>query len=49
MLSPEHKVGQDGKIIIRMLMGEMAHKTPQITFHPTNSASSTALIERYKQ
>jgi hypothetical protein len=37
---PEHKSGQDGKIIIRMLMREMAHRTPQIIFHPTNSASS---------
>jgi hypothetical protein len=37
---PEHKVGQDERIIIRMLMREMAQKTPQITCHPTNSASS---------
>jgi hypothetical protein len=37
---PEHKAGQDGKIIIKMLMREMAHRTPQIIFHPTNSASS---------
>jgi hypothetical protein len=36
---PENKSGQDGKIIIRMLMREMAHRTPQITFHPTNSAN----------
>jgi hypothetical protein len=37
---PEHKVGQDRKIMIRMLMREMVHRTPQIIFHPTNSASS---------
>jgi hypothetical protein len=37
---PEHKAGQDGKIIIKMLMREMNHRTPQIVFHPTNSASS---------
>jgi hypothetical protein len=37
---PEHKVGQDGKIIVRILMREMVHRTPQIIFHPTNSASS---------
>jgi hypothetical protein len=37
---PEHKSGQDGIIIIRILMREMAHRTPQIIFHPTNSASS---------
>jgi hypothetical protein len=37
---PEHKAGQDGKIIVKMLMREMAHRTPQIIFHPTNSASS---------
>jgi hypothetical protein len=37
---PEQKAGQDGKIIIKMLMREMNHRTPQIVFHPTNSASS---------
>jgi hypothetical protein len=37
---PDQKVGQDGKVIIRMLMREMAHRTPQIIFHPTNAASS---------
>jgi hypothetical protein len=37
---PEQKVGQDGKIIIKMLMREMVHRTPQIIFHPTNAASS---------
>jgi hypothetical protein len=37
---PDQKVGQDGKIIIKMLMREMVHRTPQIIFHPTNSASS---------
>jgi len=37
---PDQKAGQDGKIIIRMLMREMAHRTPSIIFHPTNSASS---------
>jgi hypothetical protein len=37
---PDQKVGQDGKVIIRMLMREMVHRTPQIIFHPTNSASS---------
>jgi hypothetical protein len=37
---PDTKVGQDGKIIIRMLMREMVHRTPSIIFHPTNSASS---------
>jgi hypothetical protein len=37
---PEQKVGQDGKIIIKMLIREMARRTPQIVFHPTNSASS---------
>jgi hypothetical protein len=37
---PEHKVGQDGKIIIRMSMREMVHQTPQIIFHSKNSASS---------
>jgi hypothetical protein len=37
---PEHKRGQDGKIIIRMLMREMAHRTPSIIFHPTNSSTS---------
>jgi hypothetical protein len=37
---PDQKEGQDGKIIIKMLMREMAHRTPSIVFHPTNSASS---------
>jgi hypothetical protein len=37
---PEHKAGKDGKIIIKNLMREMAHKTPSIIFHPTNSATS---------
>jgi hypothetical protein len=37
---PEHKVGQDRKIIIRMLMRKMVHQTPQIIFHLTNSVSS---------
>jgi hypothetical protein len=37
---PEQKAGQDGKMIIKMLMREMNHRTPQIVFHPTNSASS---------
>jgi hypothetical protein len=37
---PDQKVGQDGKIIIKMLMREMAHRTPSIIFHPTNSATS---------
>jgi hypothetical protein len=37
---PDTKVGQDGKIIIRMLMREMVHRTPSTIFHPTNSASS---------
>jgi hypothetical protein len=37
---PEQKAGQDGKIIIKMLMREMNHRTPQIVFHPMNSASS---------
>jgi hypothetical protein len=37
---PDQKVGQDGKIIIKMLMREMVHRTPSIIFHPTNSASS---------
>jgi hypothetical protein len=37
---PEHKAGKDGKIIIKNLMREMAHKTPTIIFHPTNSATS---------
>ena len=37
---PEHKKGQDGKIIIKMLMREMAHRTPSIIFHPTNSSTS---------
>jgi hypothetical protein len=37
---PENKKGQDGKIIVRMLMREMAHRTPSIVFHPTNSATS---------
>jgi hypothetical protein len=37
---PDRKVGQDGKIIIKMLMREMVHRTPSIIFHPTNSASS---------
>jgi hypothetical protein len=36
---PDTKVGQDGKIIIRMLMREMLHRTPSIIFYPTNSAS----------
>jgi hypothetical protein len=38
---PDQKVGQDGNVIIRMLMREMVHRTPQIIFHPTNSASSS--------
>jgi hypothetical protein len=37
---PDQKVGQDGKVIIRMLVREMAHRTPQIIFHPANAASS---------
>jgi hypothetical protein len=37
---PEHKAGKDGRIIIKNLMREMAHKTPSIIFHPTNSATS---------
>jgi hypothetical protein len=37
---PDQKEGQDGKMIIKMLMREMVHRTPQIIFHPTNSASS---------
>jgi hypothetical protein len=37
---PEQKAGKDGKIIIKNLMREMAHKTPSIIFHPTNSATS---------
>jgi len=37
---PDQKIGQDGKVIIRMLMREMAHRTPSIIFHPTNDASS---------
>jgi hypothetical protein len=37
---PEQKAGQDGIIIIKMLMREMNHRTPQIVFHPTNSVSS---------
>jgi len=37
---PEHKAGKDGKIIIKNLMREMAHRTPSIIFHPTNSATS---------
>ena len=37
---PEQKKGQDGKIIIRMLMREMAHRTPSIIFHPSNSSTS---------
>jgi hypothetical protein len=37
---PENKKGQDGKIIVRMLMRDMAHRTPSIVFHPTNSAAS---------
>jgi hypothetical protein len=37
---PEQKAGKDGKIIIKKLMREMAHKTPSIIFHPTNSATS---------
>jgi hypothetical protein len=37
---PEHKKGQDGKIIIRMLMREMVPRTPSIIFHPTNATTS---------
>jgi hypothetical protein len=37
---PDQKAGKDGKIIIKNLMREMAHKTPSIIFHPTNSATS---------
>ena len=37
---PEQKQGQDGKIIIKKLMREMVHRTPQIIFHPTNAAAS---------
>jgi hypothetical protein len=37
---PDQKTGKDGKIIIKNLMREMAHKTPSIVFHPTNSATS---------
>jgi hypothetical protein len=37
---PENKKGQDGKIIVRMLMREMAYRTPSIVFHLTNSATS---------
>ena len=37
---PDQKQGQDGKVIIKMLMREIVNKVPQITFHPTNSASS---------
>jgi hypothetical protein len=37
---PDQKAGQNGKIIIRMLMREMAHRTTSIIFHPKNSASS---------
>jgi hypothetical protein len=37
---PDTKIEQDGKIIIRMLMREIVHRTPSIIFHPTNSASS---------
>jgi hypothetical protein len=31
---------QDGKIIIRMLMREMIHRTPSVIFHPTNATTS---------
>jgi hypothetical protein len=37
---PDQKKGQDGKMIIRMLMRETVHRTPTIIFHPTNSATS---------
>jgi hypothetical protein len=37
---PEQKPGKDGKIIIKNLMWEMAHQTPSIIFHPTNTATS---------
>jgi hypothetical protein len=37
---PDQKKGKDGKIIIKNLMREMVHRTPSITFHPTNSATS---------
>ena len=37
---PDTKIGQDGKLIIKMLMREMVHRTPSIIFHPTNSATS---------
>ncbi|OEU08862.1 hypothetical protein FRACYDRAFT_249207 [Fragilariopsis cylindrus CCMP1102] len=37
---PEDKAGVDGKMIIKSLMREMQHRTPQIVFHPTNSTSS---------
>jgi hypothetical protein len=37
---PDQKKGQDGKVIIRMLMREMAHRTPSIIFHPSNSSTS---------
>jgi hypothetical protein len=37
---PDQKTGKDGKITIKNLMREMAHRTPSIVFHPTNSATS---------
>jgi hypothetical protein len=37
---PEQKKGQYGKIIIRMLRGEMVHRTPSIIFHLTKSSTS---------
>ena len=37
---PDQKKGQDGKVIIRMLMREMVCRTPSITFHPTNASTS---------
>jgi hypothetical protein len=37
---PDQKTGKDGKIIKKNLMREMAHRTPSIVFHPTNSATS---------
>jgi hypothetical protein len=37
---PEQKKGQDGKIIIKMLMRETVDRTPSIIFHPTNSSTS---------
>jgi hypothetical protein len=40
---PDQKAGQDDKIIIRILIREMAHRTPSIIFHPTNSALSPVL------